>query len=154
MKGLCYYMNFVKYCESGITNYIQISKIILLLPIRKGSNMKMNIATRTTKQLVIVLNTLVELGEPATGYRIMKEARLKSGVVYPILGRLVENEILSIFENELNGRNRRLFKLTKKGALYTDEVNRIFALKTAKEELRRKNSKRGNIHGGSGLLTS
>lgn len=45
---------------------------------------------------------------------------LKTGTLYPLLHQLVKTKYLISYENEVNGKKRKYYRLTKTGKLYLE----------------------------------
>ena len=87
---------------------------------------------RMTAPLGRVLRAFLEdPAEPRYGYDLMKAAGLKSGTLYPLLGRLEDEELVaSAWETprEDGQRPRKYYRLTAKGAEVARlELAQIFA---------------------------
>lgn len=67
--------------------------------------------------------------EDTYGYKITQEIReameMSESTLYPVLRRLMKNELLSSYDQEYLGRNRRYYQITEKGKeqlkIYRDE---------------------------------
>ena len=57
--------------------------------------------------------------EDTYGYKITQEIReameMSESTLYPVLRRLMKNELLSSYDKEYLGRNRRYYQITEKG---------------------------------------
>ena len=89
----------------------------------------------------IVLAVVSRESEGAYGYKITQQVRqvieLSESTLYPVLRRLQKDECLEVYDKECAGRNRRYYRITKKGRLqlnlyegewrtYSDRINSIF----------------------------
>ena len=58
---------------------------------------------------------------PAYGYELTQNTQTKLGIsesaLYPVLRRLLKDDFLMSYDEPYDGRNRRYYKLTEKGAL-------------------------------------
>ncbi len=54
------------------------------------------------------------------GYKITQDVRrvldVSESTLYPVLRRLQKDECLEVYDREVDGRNRRYYKLSEKGA--------------------------------------
>jgi PadR family transcriptional regulator PadR len=79
--------------------------------------------------------------EDTYGYKITQDIReaieISESTLYPVLRRLQKDECLEIYDKETMGRNRRYYKITKKGKsqlnlyleewkLYKKRIDKIF----------------------------
>lgn len=61
------------------------------------------------------------------GYSLLKSIRVETGlpvnpgILYTLLKQMVREGLLSVEENKVYGRRRKIFKLTEKGARYLNE---------------------------------
>ncbi|MCP1110702.1 PadR family transcriptional regulator PadR [Lachnospiraceae bacterium PF1-21] len=89
----------------------------------------------------IVLATVSREEEGTYGYKITQEVRgaidVSESTLYPVLRRLQKDECLEVYDKQIDGRNRRYYKITEKGGAqlnlyriewknYTRKVNNIF----------------------------
>ncbi|MFV0363137.1 MAG: PadR family transcriptional regulator [Suipraeoptans sp.] len=89
----------------------------------------------------IVLAVVSRESEGTYGYRITQEVRgaieVSESTLYPVLRRLQKDECLEVYDKQIDGRNRRYYKLTEKGSAqlnlykvewrnYTKKLNNIF----------------------------
>ena len=67
----------------------------------------------------IVLAVVSRKAEGTYGYKITQDVREVIGIsgstVYPVLGRLMKDECLEVYDLAIDGRNRRYYKITEKG---------------------------------------
>lgn len=76
------------------------------------------------------------------GYKITQEVRqvieISESTLYPVLRRLQKEECLEVFDQQIDGRNRRYYKITEAGRAmlnlsigewtsYSNKINQIFA---------------------------
>ena len=74
---------------------------------------------KPSPQTLRVLIVLRESPDPMTGYTVMKETELRSGIVYPILSRLEDRNLVSSKElQDASGKSRRVYSLTREGKSY------------------------------------
>lgn len=56
------------------------------------------------------------------GYQISQELKavssLKDSALYPVLKRLAENGLVSVYDKQYQGRNRKYYRLTEAGITY------------------------------------
>ena len=105
----------------------------------------------TTASLLdaIVLAIVSKNPDDAYGYKITQSVRsvieVSESTLYPVLRRLQNNDCLEIYDRQINGRNRRYYKITGKGdellemyerewAEYAGKISNIFSGK--KEEMK------------------
>ncbi len=77
----------------------------------------------------IVLAVVAKDSDGTYGYRITQDVRsvieLSESTLYPVLRRLLKDECLETYDKQINGRNRRYYKITERGgaqlALYRSE---------------------------------
>ncbi|MCL2864183.1 MAG: PadR family transcriptional regulator [Lachnospiraceae bacterium] len=77
----------------------------------------------------IVLAVVSQVQEGTYGYRITQDVRkaieISESTLYPVLRRLQKDECLEVYDQQIDGRNRRYYKATEKGmvqlALYKAE---------------------------------
>ncbi len=75
------------------------------------------------------------------GYRITQDVRavidISESTLYPVLRRLLKDECLEVYDQAIDGRNRRYYKITEKGRVqlklycsewgnYSSKISRIF----------------------------
>ena len=80
----------------------------------------------------IVLAVVSREPEGAYGYKITQDVRqviaLSESTLYPVLRRLQKDECLEVYDRQIDGRNRRYYKLTEQGrvqlVLYRGEWGR------------------------------
>lgn len=57
--------------------------------------------------------------EDAYGYQISQRLRpvsnAKDSTLYPVLKRLCEEELVTVYDRQIQGRNRRYYRITEKG---------------------------------------
>lgn len=67
--------------------------------------------------IVLAVVSKDELG--TYGYKITQDVRqvldVSESTLYPVLRRLQKDECLEVYDREVDGRNRRYYKLTEKG---------------------------------------
>lgn len=67
----------------------------------------------------IVLAVVSKDEQGTYGYKITQDVRhvleVSESTLYPVLRRLQKDECLEIYDREVDGRNRRYYKLTEKG---------------------------------------
>jgi PadR family transcriptional regulator len=69
--------------------------------------------TMATKAVVRAIKQLVDEGEEIYGYEISQRSDIRSGVVYPILKRLVDSGYLTVqWGPAENGARRRIYEVT------------------------------------------
>jgi PadR family transcriptional regulator PadR len=77
----------------------------------------------------IVLAVVSKVPDGTYGYRITQDVRhaihVSESTLYPVLRRLQKDECLEVYDRQIDGRNRRYYKVTEKGiaqlGLYKDE---------------------------------
>lgn len=89
----------------------------------------------------IVLAVVAKEPAGTYGYKITQEIKqvleLSESTLYPVLRRLQKDACLTVYDQPVNGRNRRYYKLTPLGEerlesckyawrLYTDQINTLF----------------------------
>lgn len=80
--------------------------------------------------------------EDTYGYKITQEIReameMSESTLYPVLRRLMKNELLNSYDQEYLGRNRRYYQITEKGKeqlkiyreewlIYKDKINMLIS---------------------------
>lgn len=85
--------------------------------------------------------------EDTYGYKITQEIReameMSESTLYPVLRRLMKNELLASYDQEYLGRNRRYYQITEKGkeqlkiyrdewVIYKDKINTLISEHTNK----------------------
>ncbi len=85
--------------------------------------------------------------EDTYGYKITQEIReameMSESTLYPVLRRLMKNELLASYDQEYLGRNRRYYQITEKGkeqlkiyreewVIYKDKINTLISEQTDK----------------------
>ncbi len=85
--------------------------------------------------------------EDTYGYKITQEIReameMSESTLYPVLRRLMKNELLESYDQEYLGRNRRYYRITEKGKeqlkiyreewlIYKDKINMLISEQTDK----------------------
>ena len=85
--------------------------------------------------------------EDTYGYKITQEIReameMSESTLYPVLRRLMKNELLASYDQEYLGRNRRYYQITEKGKeqlkiyrdewlIYKDKINTLISDMTDK----------------------
>lgn len=80
--------------------------------------------------------------EDTYGYKITQEIReameMSESTLYPVLRRLMKNELLASYDQEYLGRNRRYYQITEKGReqltiyreewlIYKDKINMLIS---------------------------
>ncbi len=83
--------------------------------------------------------------EDTYGYKITQEIReameMSESTLYPVLRRLMKNELLASYDQEYLGRNRRYYQITEKGkeqlkiyreewVVYKDKINVLISAQT------------------------
>ena len=83
--------------------------------------------------------------EDTYGYKITQEIReameMSESTLYPVLRRLMKNELLESYDQEYLGRNRRYYQITEKGkeqlkiyreewVVYKDKINVLISAQT------------------------
>jgi len=67
----------------------------------------------------IVLAVVSRETQGTYGYRITQEVRkaieVSESTLYPVLRRLQKDECLEVYDKQIDGRNRRYYKITEKG---------------------------------------
>ena len=89
----------------------------------------------------IVLAVVSREPEGTYGYKITQEVRqaidLSESTLYPVLRRLQKDECLEVYDQAIDGRNRRYYKITERGRVqlnlyrsewgsYSRKISRIF----------------------------
>jgi len=84
---------------------------------RKGDDMVFN--TGATLLDAIVLAVVSQVQDGTYGYRITRDVRsvinISESTLYPVLRRLQKDEYLEVYDMQIDGRNRRYYKVTDKG---------------------------------------
>ncbi len=85
--------------------------------------------------------------EDTYGYKITQEIRgameMSESTLYPVLRRLMKNELLESYDQEYLGRNRRYYRITEKGneqlsiyreewLIYKEKINILISAQTDK----------------------
>nr|WP_300823351.1 PadR family transcriptional regulator [uncultured Schaedlerella sp.] len=69
----------------------------------------------------IVLAVVTRETEGTYGYKITQDVRkaidVSESTLYPVLRRLQKDECLEVYDRQFDGRNRRYYKATEKGAV-------------------------------------
>lgn len=88
----------------------------------------------------IVLSVVSNEIEGTYGYKITQDVKkaldVSESTLYPVLRRLMKDECLETYDKEVDGRNRRYYKITDKGTiqlemyrgewfLYVKKINQI-----------------------------
>jgi len=72
----------------------------------------------------IVLAVVSRVPEGTYGYRITNDVRqaisISESTLYPVLRRLQKDECLEVYDLQIDGRNRRYYKVTEKGLAQLD----------------------------------
>lgn len=89
----------------------------------------------------VVLAVVSKSMEGTYGYRITQDVRtvieISESTLYPVLRRLQKDACLEVYDQAIDGRNRRYYKLTEKGRVqlnlyrgewgnYSRKISRIF----------------------------
>ena len=89
----------------------------------------------------IVLAIVSKDTDGTYGYRITQDVRavieISESTLYPVLRRLQKDECLEVYDQAIDGRNRRYYKITEKGRVqlnlyrsewgnYSQKISRIF----------------------------
>ena len=89
----------------------------------------------------IVLAAVSKEQEGAYGYKITHDVRtaidVSESTLYPVLRRLQKDECLEVYDRQIDGRNRRYYKITVRGSAqldlyrtewksYTKKINELF----------------------------
>ena len=89
----------------------------------------------------IVLAVVSRECEGTYGYKITQDVKeiidISDSTLYPVLRRLQKEECLEVYDKAFDGRNRRYYKITDKGAIqlnmykgewvvYAGKISRIF----------------------------
>ena len=89
----------------------------------------------------IVLAVVSREAEGTYGYKITQEVRgaieVSESTLYPVLRRLQKDECLEVYDRQIDGRNRRYYKITVKGTAqmdlyrtewknYSSKINHLF----------------------------
>ena len=89
----------------------------------------------------IVLAVVSMEKEGTYGYKITQEVKaiieISDSTLYPVLRRLQKDECLEVYDKAFDGRNRRYYKITDKGAIqlnmyknewniYSGKISKIF----------------------------
>lgn len=77
----------------------------------------------------IVLAIVAKEDAGTYGYKITQDVRavieISESTLYPVLRRLLKDECLEVYDQEIGGRNRRYYKITEQGrwqlSLYQQE---------------------------------
>lgn len=89
-----------------------------------------------------IVLAIVSKDEAGTyGYRITQEVRtaidISESTLYPVLRRLQKDDCLEVYDQAIDGRNRRYYQITEKGRVqlnlyrgewgnYSQKISRIF----------------------------
>ena len=89
----------------------------------------------------VVLAIVSKDAEGTYGYRITQDVRavieISESTLYPVLRRLQRDECLEVYDQAIDGRNRRYYKITERGRVqlnlyrsewgsYSRKISRIF----------------------------
>lgn len=89
----------------------------------------------------IVLAVVSRDKEGTYGYKITQDVRkaieVSESTLYPVLRRLQKDDCLEVYDRQFDGRNRRYYKVTEKGAVqlnlyeaewknYSSRINGLF----------------------------
>ena len=89
----------------------------------------------------VVLAIVSKDAEGTDGYRITQDVRavieISESTLYPVLRRLQKDECLEVYDQAIDGRNRRYYKITERGRVqlnlyrsewgsYSRKISRIF----------------------------
>ena len=89
----------------------------------------------------IVLAVVSQEKEGTYGYKITHDVRtaidVSESTLYPVLRRLQKDECLEVYDRQIDGRNRRYYKITVSGSAqldlyrtewksYTKKINELF----------------------------
>ena len=89
----------------------------------------------------VVLAIVSKDAEGTYGYRITQDVRavieISESTLYPVLRRLQKDECLGVYDQAIDGRNRRYYKITERGRVqlnlyrsewgsYSRKISRIF----------------------------
>ena len=89
----------------------------------------------------VVLAIVSKDAEGTYGYRITQDVRavieISESTLYPVLRRLQKDECLEVYDQAIDGRNRRYYKITERGRVqlnlyrsewgsYSRKISRIF----------------------------
>ena len=89
----------------------------------------------------VVLAIVSRDAEGTYGYRITQDVRavieISESTLYPVLRRLQKDECLEVYDQAIDGRNRRYYKITERGRVqlnlyrsewgsYSRKISRIF----------------------------
>ena len=89
----------------------------------------------------IVLAVVSKDAKGTYGYKITQDVRLaidiSESTLYPVLRRLQKEDCLEVYDMDIDGRNRRYYRLTEKGrvqlnlyrgewATYSQKISQIF----------------------------
>ena len=76
----------------------------------------------------IVLAVVSREKEGTYGYKITQEVRqaieISESTLYPVLRRLQKDECLEVYDRQIDGRNRRYYKVTARGMAQLDLYRR------------------------------
>lgn len=107
--------------------------------IKRGGKMVFN--TGAALLDAIVLAVVSRDMEGTYGYKITQDVRkaidVSESTLYPVLRRLQKDECLEVYDRQFDGRNRRYYKVTEKGAVqlnlykaewknYSEKISDIF----------------------------
>lgn len=88
----------------------------------------------------IVLSVVADSSQGTYGYKITQDVKkalaVSESTLYPVLRRLMKDECLETYDKEVDGRNRRYYKITAKGTIqlemyrsewfeYASKINQI-----------------------------
>ena len=89
----------------------------------------------------VVLAIVSKDAEGTYGYRITQDVRavieISESTLYPVLRRLQKDECLEVYDQAIDGRNRRYYKITERGRVqlnlyrsewgsYSRKISRLF----------------------------
>lgn len=101
---------------------IILHNIILLYYMQRSENMVFN--TGAALLDAIVLAVVSREREGTYGYKITQDVRktieVSESTLYPVLRRLQKDECLEVYDRQIDGRNRRYYKVTVKGTAQLD----------------------------------
>lgn len=118
---------------------IILHNLILLYYMQRSENMVFN--TGAALLDAIVLAVVSREREGTYGYKITQDVRktieVSESTLYPVLRRLQKDECLEVYDRQIDGRNRRYYKVTVKGTAqlglyrtewksYSIKINELF----------------------------
>ena len=116
------YVDKSYYIEYNMCIKTILIKHILLYSKQRSENMVFN--TGAALLDAIVLAVVSREKEGTYGYKITQDVRttieVSESTLYPVLRRLQKDECLEVYDRQIDGRNRRYYKITVRGNAQLD----------------------------------